>query len=565
MRQVKSEGNMICDLFSRWGNPEAHSTPGPEPWFEEVNSDAVHVGQGPEVDMIHEDSSDELIPSVEDVVLGRTTTHTKERVIHTDLRQDSLERDCFPSQECLEKDGATRDEKGRWIVNSNNMRVRVMTCAHGGLEGHPGSKATANIIRLYFNWKGLDRDVETFVKACVICQAAHPSALVPRALGEMPKARGPRDILVMDFLKMDPSRGGLRWILVIMDAFSQFTKLRAYKSTMSMDVMIALREWIAEHGNPRIIISDGGSHFANQLVETGTKAQGIQQHISLAYNPWSHGSVERMNRSIIATFRKMIPDMQKNVFEWPDLLLQVQSALNNTPRENLGNHCPFTVFTGRQVNRGLDYLMDHCGDVYLPPEGWEEYMKDIASSQQRLYDQVRKARQLKRDSNVNAHITKAYKVEFKVGDYVMISKGPLHGTSKLRPKWQGPMRVLSFINDQVCLVKSLLEPFTEEQVHICRMRFYADNALELDTNLIERIRLNSGEYNVREIKAMMKQGKKIKMTVSWLGFDEVHDTQEDLTDLYAWVPHLVTIFLDKNVHPLTKEARRVIGEIRTEA
>jgi hypothetical protein len=64
---------------------------------------------------------------------------------------------------------------------------------------------------------------------------------------------------------------------------------------------------------------------------------------------------------------------------------------------------------------------------------------------------------------------------------------------------------------------------------------------------------------------MMKQGENIKMTVSLLGFDEVHNPQEELTDLYTWVSHLVTTFLDKNDHSLTKEARRVIGETRTEA
>ena len=51
-------------------------------------------------------------------------------------------------------------------------------------------------------------------------------------------------------------------------------------------------------GTPRALISDGGSHFYNHVIESLLKKYGITHNMATPYHPQINGQVEVSNREI---------------------------------------------------------------------------------------------------------------------------------------------------------------------------------------------------------------------------------------------------------------------------
>ena len=67
-----------------------------------------------------------------------------------------------------------------------------------------------------------------------------------------------------------------------------------------------LIRWGNLFGVPKMIYSDGGSHFKAELLSELEGCLPIDHHITTAYNPKGNGTVERMNREVLALFRSVV-------------------------------------------------------------------------------------------------------------------------------------------------------------------------------------------------------------------------------------------------------------------
>ncbi|CAA7028557.1 unnamed protein product [Microthlaspi erraticum] len=82
------------------------------------------------------------------------------------------------------------------------------------------------------------------------------------------------------------------------------------------------------YGIPRVVISDGGSHFINKVFEKLMKSYGVKHKVATPYHPQTSGQVEVSNRQIKAILEKTVP-----------FQLTVWKGLSLTCRdENKGSH-----------------------------------------------------------------------------------------------------------------------------------------------------------------------------------------------------------------------------------
>lgn len=90
-----------------------------------------------------------------------------------------------------------------WIANNSALHTKLIAAMHSSaVGGHSGSKATYHRLKQLFSWKGLKKDVEEYVKQCLICQQAkheleHPAGL----LQPLPIPMGAWQDLSMDFIE----------------------------------------------------------------------------------------------------------------------------------------------------------------------------------------------------------------------------------------------------------------------------------------------------------------------------------------------------------------------------
>ena len=92
-----------------------------------------------------------------------------------------------------------------------------------------------------------------------------------------------------------------------MDYITKWIKAKAVKIADSKSTLKFHRENIfSKFGHPLIIISDNGTHFANNLIKKEIKKCGIDHYFSTSYHPEANGQAEVTNRDIIHILKKMI-------------------------------------------------------------------------------------------------------------------------------------------------------------------------------------------------------------------------------------------------------------------
>ncbi len=117
------------------------------------------------------------------------------------------------------------------------------------VAGHAGIKAMQSTLRSRYYWPTFYKDIEAYVKTCVICQEKWPEAVaVTSATAES-----------------------------VCDAF--------------------LDQIVYRHGIPNCVVSDQGSQFTSAVRKELKDKLGVATYFSSAYRPQSHGQVERFIRT----------------------------------------------------------------------------------------------------------------------------------------------------------------------------------------------------------------------------------------------------------------------------
>lgn len=108
--------------------------------------------------------------------------------------------------------------------------------------------------------------------------------------------KGQEKGIIIDFTDMGIRTQGKRFLLVIVDEYSGWVE--AYpmgKEDAKTAIKCLVNYYIPQHGFPRTIRSDNGSHFKNQVLAKVEKMMGLKHKYGTVYHPQSQGKVERAN------------------------------------------------------------------------------------------------------------------------------------------------------------------------------------------------------------------------------------------------------------------------------
>ena len=135
-----------------------------------------------------------------------------------------------------------------------------------------------------------------------------------------------------------------RYILSVIDTFSRFLFLRSLPRKDSKTVAECLSRIFADQGQPQVIQCDQGTEFKG-TVKKLLQDRGIKVLRSRPYHPQSQGKCERSHREV----RNKIAFMakRKRGYNWSRNLHQIQEAINDIPKEVLGNRAPSFVHRNR--------------------------------------------------------------------------------------------------------------------------------------------------------------------------------------------------------------------------
>ncbi|XP_056859558.1 uncharacterized protein LOC130508222 [Raphanus sativus] len=250
------------------------------------------------------------------------------------------------------------------------------------------------------------------------------------------------DVWGIDFMGPFPSSYGNKYILVAVDYVSKWVEAVASPTNDSRVVLKMFKSIIfPRFGVPRVVISDGGSHFINKLFENLLKKNGVKHKVATPYHPQTSGQVEISNREIKGILEKIVGAKRK---DWSDKLDDALWAYRTAYKTPLGT-TPFNLVYGKACHLPVELEYKALWAVKL-------LNFDIKNAKEKRLFQLHELDEIRMDAFENSRIykerTKAFhdknilKRELRADDQILLYNSRLKlFPGKLKSRWSGPFKI----------------------------------------------------------------------------------------------------------------------------
>eukprot|EP00924_Labyrinthula_sp_SR-Ha-C_P009982 snap_masked-scaffold_21-processed-gene-5.42-mRNA-1 protein AED:0.45 eAED:0.45 QI:0/-1/0/1/-1/1/1/0/1856 len=522
-----------------------HQTPGSPRWVNAVDETIPS-----DIHSIVEELFTEHISYLSPFYYGKWS-HLHDKVIakHQAKLPEEFKQSCEAKDELLYFQGK--------LVVPRTVAARFIVINHTA-KAHPSRRAEMLFLKeVYFHGiqpKDLKLLIRSFRKRCLHCQR-EPS-LIRRPYKLTPLARRIREIIRSDYLYIN-STG---YLLVLLDSCSRKVMLQFAEKPTAENMSNALLRWRADLGFAEqfCIITDNGSHFANQLMQKLATSIGFEQTFTVAYSPWSNGSVETINSQILKLFRSLTSQFGLYEKEWPKLVPVISYILNNRPSPRRAGFTPNEIFLNLKlatplIMKSRKFFAIQLKDDLACPEDVGRLLEHLDELRQLMDDKqeaVYNAALLQRQAELERrNRSRGLIIQYAPGDYVMVSEqGTQEATSKIKLTWLGPYQVVRILSQSVYEVESILGK--RKVVHGSRIWFYGSRPPTMHPKLKSLFTHNLKELEVEKIrKIRLTDGPEAEyeVLIRWRGFEASRDTWQSLNQLYEDLPLMVRNFVESRL------------------
>jgi hypothetical protein len=121
------------------------------------------------------------------------------------------------------------------------------------------------------------------------------------------------DVWGIDFMGSFPNSECCEYILVVVDYVSKWVEAITCQAADAMHSKRMFHEVIfLRYGVPRIIISDGGSHFIDRTFQKALTEVGVDHRIATPYHPQMTGQAETSNKQIKNILQQTVNQMGRS-------------------------------------------------------------------------------------------------------------------------------------------------------------------------------------------------------------------------------------------------------------
>ncbi|KAK1681376.1 hypothetical protein QYE76_042224 [Lolium multiflorum] len=346
-------------------------------------------------------------------------------------------------------------------IPESSLRKLLLQESHGGgLMGHFGREKTYAMLSTHYYWPRMYRDVERLCRRCTTCLQAKSTSNPHGLYMPLPIPYAPWSDISMDFvLGLPRTKHGHDSIFVVVDRFSKMAHfIPCHKSDDASHIAsLFFREVVRLHGIPASIVSDRDVKFMSYLWKSLMAKFGVKLLFSSSSHPQTDGQTEVVNRSLSTLLRTLV---KTNLKSWEDCLPHAEFAYNRAKHSTTARS-PFMVVYGFEPPTALDILP-------LPlHERTNMDFDERTTAMKKLHEETRATIQehvLRQATRLNA---KKKERVFEEGDLVWIhlrkERFPQERNSKLKPRGDGPFKVLKRINNNAYVIDIPTSKYLEFQ------------------------------------------------------------------------------------------------------
>ena len=234
------------------------------------------------------------------------------------------------------------------LVVPKAYRSRALAGCHDDV-GHQGRMRNLSLLRERFFWPGMQTEAIQHVLKCTRClRRKTPSHVAPLQPIHVTQ---PLELVHMDYLSLEPSKGNIENVLVITDHFTRYALAYPSKTqTAQATARILCDNFICHYGFPEKFISDQGRNFESDLIKELCKIAGVQKLHTTPYHPQGNGQCERFN-STLCNMLGTLSEEKKS--DWKSYLGCMTHAYNCTKHAST-TYSPYYLMFGRHPRLPID-------------------------------------------------------------------------------------------------------------------------------------------------------------------------------------------------------------------
>jgi hypothetical protein len=340
------------------------------------------------------------------------------------------------------------------VIKQNELETILYNTHDSPLAGHLKLEATLSRLQHKYFWYNMKQIVQKYISNCEVCQREgrrqrnEPLRTI--------KVNQPFGRVGIDIVGPLPrTKKGKKYIVVAMDYLTKWPEARAIPDATAASVASFFYEdIICRHGCPQEIISDNGSAFISQMVESMLENHQIKHRLISPYHPQSNGLVERFNRTLCKSLAKFVQLQEQ---DWDKFIPSVLFAYR-TMKHNTTKYDPFSLVYGRNVITPLDLLLDQKAETLTEEDLEQDILNRICQIVDILEPTLELAKRNIAKSQRNqedANPASSTAHHFEEGDIVLKFKHDKPKGSKFQTKWVGPYTIHEVYNNGAYRLRSM--------------------------------------------------------------------------------------------------------------
>ena len=316
------------------------------------------------------------------------------------------------------------------MVVPKAFRSRALAGCHDNI-GHQGRMRTLSLLRERFFWPGMQTEAIQHVLNCTRClrrkTPPHVAPLQPIHLTQ------PLELVHMDYLSLEPSKGNTENVLVITDHFTRYALAYPSKTqTAQATARILWDNFICHYGFPEKFISDQGRNFESDLIKELCKIAGVQKLHTTPYHPQGNGQCERFN-STLCNMLGTLSEEEKP--DWKSYLGCMTHAYNCTKHAST-TYSPYYLMFGRHPRLPIDVEFGLSKSNCSDNSSKSRYVQKLRRRLNYAYQKATKVTNQQANKYKCSYDKAIREPQLQEKDLVIVKIVAHKGRHKLQDKWE---------------------------------------------------------------------------------------------------------------------------------